>query len=82
MARKRKVGREVKYTVADAMAPVFRNLATVDRRTAFGVVINAPIKLNKKQTTLNSAFTKDDAEHITNLVLRRVYGSVVPEINL
>jgi hypothetical protein len=73
---------EKRYRVADVMAPSFRNLAKVDRRVAFGVVINSPIKLNGKQTTLNQAFDEEIATHITNLVLRRVQGSVVPEISL
>lgn len=73
---------EKKYRVADAMAGAFRNLATVERNLAFGVVINAPIKLNNKQTTLKQAFSEEIATHITNLVLRRVQGSVAPEISL
>ena len=73
---------EKKYRVADSMAPSFRNLATVERNSAFGVVINSPIKLNGKQTTLKQAFSEEIATHITNLVLRRVQGSVTPEISL
>jgi len=73
---------EKKYRVADAMAGSLRNLSTVERNKAFGVVINSPIKLNGKQTTLNQAFSEEIATHITNLVLRRVQGSVTPEISL
>jgi hypothetical protein len=71
-----KLSNQRKFDIADAMAPSFRNLAKVDRRVAFGVVINAPIRLRTgKVSTLKNRFNEDDASHITNLVLRRVYGS-------
>lgn len=73
---------KVKYTIADAMAPSFQSLRLVDKRSAFGVVINAPVKFNGVLSSLKSKFTEDEATHITNLVLRRVYGNVVPEISL
>lgn len=71
-----KLSNQRKYDIADAMAGAFRNLATVERNKAFGVIINAPIRLRTgKVSTLKNRFNEDDASHITNLVLRRVYGS-------
>lgn len=69
-----------RYQVADSMSPAFRRLATVERRSAFGVVINAPIKINGKSTSLKQEFSDDIACHITNLVLRRVQGTAPIEV--
>jgi len=77
-----RISKAKKFTVADAMAPAFSNLVATDRNVAFGVIINATIKLNGKQTSLKQAFSEQDAIHVTNLILRRVYGSTTPEITL
>lgn len=73
---------EKRYRVADSMASAFRNLSQVERNSAFGVIINSPIKLNGEFTTLKKAFSSEIAIHITNLTLKRVQGSVAPEISL
>lgn len=82
MARRRKLSNESKYQVADSMAPHFDNLRTVERNRAFGVVINAEIKLNGKMSSLKEAFSEEDAIHITNLILRRIYVSEPIEVSL
>ena len=71
-----------KFIIADAMAPGLRTLATVERNKAFGVVLNSPIRLNGKLTTLKDSLSEDDAFHVTNLVLRRIRGEVVPELEV
>ena len=73
---------ESKFAIADAMAPGLRTLSTVERNKAFGVIINSPIRLNGQLTTLKDALSEDDAFHVTNLVLRRIRGEVVPDIAL
>ena len=71
-----------KFAIADAMVPGLRTLSTVERNKAFGVIINSPIRLNGQLTTLKDALSEDDAFHVTNLVLRRIRGEVVPDIAL
>ena len=66
-----------KFKIADAMAARFDNLTTVNRNVAFGVVINHAVKLNGKEGSLKDLLTYDDAVHITNLILKRVYGSII-----
>ena len=77
-----KVSSKAKFKIADSMAPGLVSLKTVERNKAFGVVLNAPIRLNGQLTTLKSALTEDDAFHVVNLTLRRIKGEVIPDIDL
>ena len=83
MARKkRRLNNEVKYQIADQLAAHFGHLKTVARNSAFGVVINAPIKINGVTTSLKEAFPEEDAIHLTNLVLMRLNGREPIEVSL
>lgn len=76
------ISEEKKYHIADTMVGSFRNLINTERNKAFGVIINAPIRLNGRLTTISQAFSEEDAIHITNLTLMRIYDVYVPEISL
>lgn len=71
-----------KYNLADQLAPHFENLVVQDRRVAFGVVLNAQLRLNGKLTTLKDMFSQEDAFHITNLVLCRIMQNKIIEVEI
>ena len=73
---------EKKYRIADQLAPHFKNLLSFDRRTAFGVVLNAQLRINGEITSLKDAFTEADAYHITNLVLLRISSNKIIEVDI
>ena len=66
-----------KFKIADAMSSRFSNLSGTARNVAFGVVINHTVRLNGKEGSLKDLLTYDDAVHVCNLVLKRVYGSII-----
>ena len=72
----------VKYELADKLAPHFENLVLQDRRTAFGVVLNAQLRINNKVTSLKEAFEEEDAFHIVNLTLQRVMQNRIIVVNV
>ena len=72
----------VKYELADKLAPHFENLAHRGRGVAFGVVLNAQIRLNGKLTSLKDSFSPEDAFHITNLVLCRITNNKIIEVEI
>ena len=82
MAKKKRLSNEVKFRIADQMAANFGSLRTVERNSAFGVLINTPIKINGEETSLKKAFSEEDAVHITNLTLMRLKGREVVEVSL
>ena len=73
---------QAKYELADQLAPYFSNLANYDRRTAFGVVLNAQLRINNKVTSLKEAFEEEDAFHIVNLTLQRVMQNRIIVVNV
>ena len=82
MARKKSLSNEKKYEIADVMAASLPHLRAVSRNAAFGVILNAQLRINGKQTSLKMAFSEEDAIHITNLVLKRVQGGQVIEVSM
>ena len=77
----KRLSNEVKYQIADIMSASFMHLNMVQRNAAFGVIINAQIRVNGELTSLKMAFSEEDACHITNLVLKRVQVKVI-EVSL
>ena len=73
------IANEAKYKIADAMARVHRNLVSIERNKAFGVIINANIRINSEMTTLKTRFSEKDACHITNLVLCKLHNEELAE---
>ena len=74
---------KLKYELADKLAQYFQHLATLDRRAAFGVIINAKFRINGDETSLKEVFSDiEDAIHTTNLILLRISKRKVMDIDI
>jgi len=75
---------KVANLLAKAFAPLFNgHFHTQDKNTQFGIIINKKFSTAKGITCINQ-YIKDpeDINHITNLVLHKLIGEAIPEVDL
>lgn len=81
-----KISLKKKYIVADKLASAFRptlgNLSKLDTHVAFGIVLNKQFSTKGKVVSLKDMYSFEDASHITNLIIRRVLGDMIVEVDL
>jgi hypothetical protein len=82
----KKISKDNKYIVADKLAsgfaPSVGNISSLDSHVAFGIILNKKFSTKGKVVSLKDLYSFEDASHITNLILRRLKGATIVEIDL